>query len=315
MDDEDTLDAYSRAVVGVVKLASPSVVNIRVAPTEGKENSRGGFGSGFVIAPDGFILTCSHVAQGGGKIVVTLPDGSELAAQLTGDDPASDLAVLRIDAGHLVALELGDSALVQAGQLAIAIGNPLGFQSTVSAGVVSALGRTFRAASGRLIDNVIQTDLALNPGNSGGPLMDSAGKVIGINTAIIEAAQGLGFAIPANTARRVVAALMHEGRVRRAWLGIGGHEVHLQRKSLRVHELDGDGGILLTMVEAHSPASRAGLHEGDLLVRLDGWRTESMDDLFRILDSQAVGKSLELVYLRGGQRRLVMVHPLAAPAR
>jgi S1-C subfamily serine protease len=308
MHDQELLDAYSLAVVAVVRSTSPSVVNIRVDGRDGPA----GFGSGFVFTPDGFILTCSHVVSGGHGLTVLLPDGESCAARLVGDDPPSDLAVIRIGQDSLPALELADSRQVMPGQLAIAIGNPLGFQSTVSAGVVSALGRSLRGSDGHLIDDVIQTDLALNPGNSGGPLMDSRGRVIGVNTAVIREAQGLGFAIPSNMAKAVAAALMHDGVVRRAWIGIGGQVVRLPRRILRVLDLEGDGAVVLGQVEPSSPASRAGLRVGDVLLRLDGWRVESMDDLFRLLGSQAVGRSLELVYLRDGQRRLVMLHPQAA---
>jgi S1-C subfamily serine protease len=306
LDDALMLDTYSQTVSLVVRRSQASVVHIKVLQSNGKDQASG---SGFIFTPDGFILTNSHVVHEADAVEVHLFDGSHHLARLIGEDPATDLAVIRISADGLTALELTDSESLAVGQIAIAIGNPLGFESTVTAGVVSAVGRAFRSGNGRLIDNVIQTDAALNPGNSGGPLMDSSGRVIGVNTAVIPQAQGLCFAIPSNTARLVASALMHEGRVRRAWLGIGGQKVNLPRKVIRYHNLSGDCGIFLITVEEKSPAWQVGLRDGDIIVALDGHRLESMDDLFRLLTGEAVGRPMDLVYLRGVEKQTARVKP------
>ena len=310
--DGALLDAYSRAVVSAAKRASPAVVNIEV---KGKpkqavdrrtgrafEMPSGGSGSGFVFTPDGLILTNSHVVHGAEEIRVTLADGRAFAASLVGDDPETDLAVISIHAPSngpsLASVEFGDSAAIEVGQLVVAIGNPYGFQYTVTAGVVSNLARSFRSKTGRLADNIIQTDAALNPGNSGGPLVDSAGRVIGVNTAIIAGAQGICFAIPAKTAQFIASRLIRDGRVRRSYLGVGGQNVPLHRRVVRYHDLPADAGVLVVSVDPASPAHDAGLMEGDVLVSLDGKPVQHIDDLQRILTEEKVGVRIPMVLLR-----------------
>ena len=271
--DDELLDGYSKTVTRAVETVGPTVVNIRVhkarrAGPRGPES--GGTGSGFVIAPDGFILTNSHVVHDADTLEVTLADGLAFAADLIGEDPETDLAVVRINASQLAHARLGDSRTVRAGQIAIAIGSPFGFQQTVTAGVVSALDRSMRSQSGRLIDNVIQTDAALNPGNSGGPLVNSRGEVIGVNTAIILPAQGICFAIASNTAEFVAAWLIKEGRIRRSWIGVIGQNVPIHRRVVRFHRLAADFGVLVAGIEPGSPASRAGLRVGGCHRRVRG---------------------------------------------
>ncbi|MCE9548648.1 MAG: trypsin-like peptidase domain-containing protein [Planctomycetia bacterium] len=307
----DLLDAYSRAVAGTVDAVGPTVVNIEVWRNAGDE--RHGSGSGFVFQRDGFILTNSHVVHGAGKVRVTLSDGFQLDAAVIGDDPATDLAVLRVRSADLPAAELADSAAVRVGQLAIAIGNPFGFQATVTAGVVSALGRTLRSTSGRLIENVIQTDAALNPGNSGGPLVDSRGRVIGVNTAIILPAQGICFATASNTARFVAAELVARGKVRRAYLGVAGQNVQLHRRTIREHDLLQEGGVLVMSADPGTPAQRAGLREGDVLIELADRPVTSVDDLHRLLAPQQIGQPSEVTVLREGSLVRVEITPTEAP--
>ena len=268
--DHVLLDEYSRTVVGAVERVAPAVVNIEIEQ-QSKSHSRhiGGSGSGFVITPDGFILTNSHVVHGASQIVVNLSDGRDYPAQLIGDDPETDLAVIRIDAPHLVHVRLADSESLRVGQIAIAIGNPLGFQASVTAGVISALGRSMYSQSGRLIDNIIQTDAALNPGNSGGPLVNSAGEVIGVNTAMIRPAQGICFAIASNTAKLVAGWLIRDGRIRRSYIGVAGQNVPLHRRIVRFYNLALQTGVLIVSVEKNSPAQRTGLREGDIIVAFD----------------------------------------------
>ena len=273
--DAELLDVYSQTVAGVAERISPSVVQIRSYQKEGPAGS----GSEFAFTPD------------------TL-DGRILTASLIGSDPDTDVAVLKIDPNEVPAVKLGDSNKLRVGQMAIAIGNPYGFQFTVTAGVVSALGRSMRSESGRLIDEVIQTDAALNPGNSGGPLLDSKGEVIGINTAIIPTAQGICFAVPIHTAQRVALTLLREGEVRRAFLGVGGQTVPLPRLVVRAHEIAGDSAVLVLQVEPSSPAARAGLEQGDLIVELDGKRVETVDDLHRILVETMIGFKTSVAILR-----------------
>jgi S1-C subfamily serine protease len=265
---------------------------------------QGGAGSGFVFTPDGYVLTNSHVVHGASRIEVLLNDGSRMQAEAVGDDPDTDLAVIRIEAPHLVSARLGDSHRVQVGQLVVAIGNPYGFDCTVTAGVVSALGRSFRSSSGRLIDNIIQTDAALNPGNSGGPLVSSRGDVVGVNTAVILPAQGLSFAVGINTAHWVVPLLLREGRVRRSFLGLGGQNVRILRRVVRHHHLPNERGVLAISVESGSPAEKAGVREGDVIVALDSVAVEGIDDLHRLLTASRVGKEAQLTVLRGGVQRL-----------
>ncbi|HEX9076007.1 MAG TPA: trypsin-like peptidase domain-containing protein [Anaerolineae bacterium] len=309
--DEELLDAYSHAVVGVVDKVGPAVVSIRVKKAAASPRQPGGegAGSGVIIAPDGFVLTNNHVVEGVTGAEVSLTDGSILPAQIVGTDPATDLAVLRVGANGLPSAALGDSSSLRVGQLAIAIGNPFGFQSTVSTGVVSALGRSLRSQSGWLIDNVIQTDVPLNPGNSGGPLVDSRGRVIGINTAMIFMAQGISFAVPVNTAKWVVGELVTRGKVRRAHLGIAGQVRPLHRRVQRYFELKTTSGVEVMSVEENGPASRAGLLVGDVVIGLDGQEVATVDDIHRLLTRQAENRQFTLTILRGTERREVQVSP------
>ena len=306
--DDSLLDAYSRAVTSAVERVSPSVVNIEVhhaaSPTRsGEPRERHGGGSGFVFTPDGLILTNSHVVHDARRIEVTLADGRRMPASAIGDDPASDLAVIRIDEARadepaLTAAALGDSQQLRVGQLVIAIGNPYGFQSTVTAGVVSALGRSLRSYSGRLIDDVIQTDAALNPGNSGGPLVDSAGRVVGVNTATILPAQGICFAIGITTAKFVASRLLRDGRIRRSYIGVSAQTVPVHRRVVRFYDLPKESGALVLSVEENSPSKRAGLRDGDIIVALEGKPVAGVDDLHRVLTDVRVGVSCSLTVLR-----------------
>jgi len=300
------MDAYSRAVTAAVELVAPAVVSIDVRKS-GRESGRrppaqAGTGSGFVFAADGLILTNSHVVEDASQIDVTLPDGREQRADLIGHDPDTDVAVLRISAPELTALTFGDSQTLRPGQLVIAIGNPYGFQHTVTTGVVSALGRSLRARSGRLIEHVIQTDAALNPGNSGGPLVTSAGQVVGVNTAIIVGGQGLSFAVPIRTVITVLPSLLREGRVRRGYLGVAGQDVPLLRRVTRFHHLKQAAGVLVISLEADGPARSAGLREGDIIVSLDGVLITSLDDLHRVLTNERIGTTAVLGIIRNLER-------------
>ncbi len=304
--DDQILDAYSRAVVTAAEKVSPSVINIEVhhqsrhrrANDPRRRQEMRGNGSGFIFTPDGFILTNSHVVHEAAKIEVTLSDGRRFQADLIGDDPDTDLAVVRIDAPNLGPVSLGDSQTIRAGQLVIAIGNPYGFQFTVTAGVVSALGRSLRSTSGRLIDSVIQTDAALNPGNSGGPLVTTHGEVIGVNTAVILPAQGICFAIGINTAKFVAGRLIKDGKIRRGYIGVGGQTVPLPRRIVRYHHLSVESGILVVTVEPQSPAQRAGLLEGDLIIGFAGRPIAGIDDLHRLLAEEQLGVQSTLTILR-----------------
>lgn len=299
------LDAYSQAVVGAVQHVGPAVVHIQV-----RQGRSGGTGSGFVFTPDGFILTNSHVVHGAGEIIASTSTGERFNAELVGDDPDTDLAVIR--GGHgLVSVPLGSSRRLTVGQLVIAIGNPLGFQHTVTAGVISALGRTMRSHSGRLIDGVIQTDAALNPGNSGGPLVDSRGQVVGVNTATIMGAQGICFAIGADTAEFVASRLIRDGRIRRSYIGVTGQGVSLHRRLVRYYDLPVEGGLLLLNVAAGSPAERAGLRERDILVRFAGKPIGSVDDLHRMLTDERTGVVSEVEVVRGAELLKLAVTPQA----
>lgn len=314
--DEKLLDAYSQAVISVVDKVSPAVVNIDV-----KRQLRGrrrnnqsveevqGNGSGFIFTQDGYILTNSHVVHNATKLEVTLSDGRSFEAELIGDDPDTDLAVVRIHAPNLVAAHLGDSQLLKAGQLAIAIGNPYGFQTTVTTGVVSALGRSFRSRSGRLIDNIIQTDAALNPGNSGGPLVTSHGEVIGINTAVIMSAQGICFAVPINTAKMILTPLIKDGKIRRGYIGIGGQNVPLPRRVVLFHELSVESGVLVISIENNSPAQKAGLIEGDVIVGINNQPIASIDDLHKLLTHDGVGVRSPLTIIRHSEKLVLDVMP------
>jgi len=313
---EALLDAYSRAVVGAADKVSPSVVNIEVWH-QARNASRlpigagdaQSSGSGFIFTPDGFILTNSHVVQGAGKIEVSLLDGRRFRAQTVGDDPGTDLAVIRIDAPNLSAAPLGNSQSIRVGQLVVAIGNPYGFQCTVTAGVVSALGRSLRSQNGRLIDSVIQTDAALNPGNSGGPLVTSRGDVIGVNTAVITPAQGICFAIGINTAKFVVASLMKYGRVRRSYIGVAGLNVPLLRRVVRFHGLSIESGVMVDSIEADSPAVRAGLRKGDIIVGFGGASIPGIDELHKMLTEEKVGLTHPIAILRGAEKLHLNIVP------
>jgi S1-C subfamily serine protease len=317
--DDSLLDAYSRAVTGAVELISPSVVNIEVHQSAGRSRSgepreRRGGGSGFVFTPDGLILTNSHVVHDAVRIEVTLSDGRRMPATAIGDDPASDLAVVqiekpRIDEPGLTVAALGDSQQLRVGQLVIAIGNPYGFQSTVTAGVVSALGRSLRSYSGRLIDDVVQTDAALNPGNSGGPLVDSMGRVIGVNTATILPAQGICFAIGINTAKFVASRLLRDGRIRRSYIGVSAQTVPVHRRVVRFYDLPKETGALVLSLEENSPAKRAGLRDGDVIVALDGKPVAGVDDLHRVLTDVRVALSCSLTILRRTEKLELKIVP------
>jgi S1-C subfamily serine protease len=308
-EDQALLDAYSRAVIDVVDRVGPAVVGIAVRA----EKSPGGSGSGVVVAPDGLVLTNSHVAGASGaatRITVTTADGQELRARLVGDDPDTDLALLRVDeAVTLPAAPLGDSKRLKRGQLVIAIGNPLGFDSTVTTGIVSALGRSLRARSGRLIDDVIQTDAALNPGNSGGPLVSSRGEVVGINTAVIMGAQGICFAVAANTASFVLGELVRHGRVRRAFIGISAQQTAIPPRRRRAAGLTQDSAVMVGVVESGGAADRSGLKAGDILLGLDGVVITGADDLIRALTGEKIGRSVALDVLRGSERLSVSLVP------
>jgi S1-C subfamily serine protease len=306
ISDGELLDAYSQAVIGAAEKVSPSVVNIEVSTADRR---RGGSGSGFVFTPDGFLLTNSHVVHSASKIEVTLLDGRRGEAQLIGDDPETDLAVLRINAPNLMSVAFGDSNKIRVGQLAIAIGNPYGFQYSVTAGVVSALGRSLRSGTGRLIDNVIQTDAALNPGNSGGPLVNSRGEVIGVNTAVILPAQGICLATAINTAKFVAGQLIKEGRVRRSYIGVAGQAVSLHRRLVRYHNLAVETGILVVSAEPGGPSSKAGVQEGDVIVAYDDLPIASIDDLHRLLTDQKVGVKSNLTVIRRNEKLTLSITP------
>ena len=298
--DDALLDAYSASVTGAVARVAPAVAHLRVMDKRrSASGGRAGSGSGFVITPDGYLITNSHVAGGAASIEVTLSDGRGASAEVVGDDPDSDLAVLKVAASDLAWCRFGDSRKVRVGQIAVAIGSPYGFQHTVTAGIVSGLGRSMRARTGRLLDNVLQTDAALNPGNSGGPLVDARGEVIGVNTAVVVAAQGICFAIASATAERVAVALIREGRVRRAWLGVGGETVPLARRIVRHFALARESGVRIDQVEPSSPATAAGLARGDIIVALDATPIGDVDDLQRALGADAIGRSAALEVLRG----------------
>jgi S1-C subfamily serine protease len=310
--DDELLDSYSQSVTRAVEKVGPAVVNIRVQKSGGEHprgSESGGSGSGFVIAPDGFILTNSHVVHGADKLEVTLADGQVYRATLVGEDPETDLAVLRINASQLAHARLGNSKSIRVGQIAVAIGSPFGFQQTVTAGVVSALGRSMRSQSGRLIDNVIQTDAALNPGNSGGPLVNSRGEVIGVNTAIILPAQGICFAIASNTAEFVAAWLIKERRIRRSWIGVVGQNVPIHRRVVRFHHLPAEHGVLVAGIEPGSPASRAGLRNGDVIVAFSGEAVSSIDELHRHLVAKVIGVPSLVTIIRHTEKLDLVVTP------
>src|SRR5215470_8172412 len=315
--DEELLDAYSRAVVNAVEKVNPAVVSIEVyglpLTSSGAESQRAlrpqGHGSGFLFTPDGFILTNSHVVHQARRIEVALTDGRRFPAELVGDDPDTDLAVVRIAGTQLIAAQLGDSQALRVGQLVIALGNPYGFQCTVTAGVVSALGRSLRSQSGRLIDNLIQTDAALNPGNSGGPLVTSRGEVVGVNTAVILPAQGICFAIAASTAKFVAGRLIKDGRIRRSYLGVGGQNITLPRRLVRFYNLPIERGVVVVSVEPNSPAHRAGVYEGDVIIGYGDRIVASIDDLQRLMTEEQVGSRSILTLIRRTERIELAIVP------
>jgi S1-C subfamily serine protease len=313
----EILDAYSRAVMEAAERVSPSVVYIQVTGRPNGRSRQGpqevtGTGSGFIFTPDGFILTNSHVVHGSSKIDVTLMDGRKFQAQLIGDDPDTDLAVIRITAPNLVPAQLGDSHSIRVGQLVIAIGNPFGFQYTVTAGVVSALGRSLRAQSGRLMDGVIQTDAALNPGNSGGPLVNSRGEVIGVNTATILPAQGICFATSIDTAKFVAGRLIRDGKISRSYIGVAGQNVPLPRQIVRFYQLPVETAVLVVSFETNggaSAAKEAGMLAGDLLIEFDGVPIRGIDDLHRLLTDEQIGKRVPVTVIRGVQKLSIELVP------
>jgi S1-C subfamily serine protease len=315
--DEELLDAYSQAVISAAEKVSPSVVNIEVyqrlrsrrATDSRRSREAHGGGSGFIFTPDGFILTNSHVVHRASRIEVTLADGRQFQAELIGDDPDTDLAVVRISAPNLVPVVWGDSQTIRVGQLVIAIGNPYGFQYTVTAGVVSALGRSLRSRSGRLMDNIVQTDAALNPGNSGGPLVNSRGEVIGVNTAVILPAQGICFAIAINTAKFVAGQLIKEGRIRRSYIGVAGQVVQLHRRMVRFHNLMVESGVMIISVEPESPAQKAGLRPGDVIVGYGDQPIAGIDDLHRLLTDKQVGIRSPLAVIRRAEKLMLEIVP------
>jgi S1-C subfamily serine protease len=311
-DDSVLLDEYSRTVVAAVERVALAVVNVEIKQQVNGRRSQGeigGSGSGFVIAPDGFILTNSHVVHHASEITTTLPGGGEYRAQLVGDDPDTDLAVIRIDAPRLRHVRLADSENLRVGQIVIAIGNPLGFQASVTAGVISALGRSMRAQSGRLIDNIIQTDAALNPGNSGGPLVNSAGEVIGVNTAMIRPAQGICFAIASNTAKFVAGWLIKEGRIRRSYIGVAGQNMPIHRRIVRFYNLPRETGVLVVSVENDSPATRSGLREGDLIIAFDSTAIGSIYELHKVLVGEQIGREAIITIIRHTEKLDLPIWP------
>jgi S1-C subfamily serine protease len=302
--DSELLDAYSQAVSGVAERTNPSVVHIEIEV----DGERKGTGSGFIFAPDGYILTNSHVVEKAKGLKAMLSDGSGFDAQLIGRDPETDLAVIKIDAPKLVAAPLGDSDRLKAGQLVVAIGSPYGFQYTVTAGVVSALGRSMRSSTGHLIDNIIQTDAALNPGNSGGPLLNSRGEVIGVNTAVIMPAQGICFAVPINTAKFVITELLRHGRIKRGRLGVACQNVSISRRIVRHYDLPVEKGILVIGVEPRSPAERM-LAQGDIILAIDGRYISTSDELHNMLGKDSIGRQMMLTILRNGNPRNISITP------
>jgi S1-C subfamily serine protease len=310
-DDRALLDAYSNAVIGITERVGPAVVRVETGSKAPQSQERGGLGSGIVISPDGLVLTNSHVVGVSKQIRLRDSEGIVTDARVLGVDPDTDLALLRADgARDLHYASLGDSKRLRRGQLVVAIGNPLGFESTVTAGVVSALGRSIRSVSGRTIEDVIQTDAALNPGNSGGPLVSSAGEVIGINTAIISGAQGICFAVASNTAQFVLSEIIRHGYVRRAHVGVSGQSAPVPRRHAVLAGIENKMGALLTQIEPDGPAAKAGILPGDVVVRLDGVDVNGVDDLIRVLDRDRIDRTLEMDVLRMGRLRAIDIHPI-----
>ncbi len=321
--DDSLLDVYSRSVISAAEKVSPSVVNIDVHQRlRGRQAANPHFppelhgsGSGFIFTPDGFILTNSHVVHNATKIEVILTDGRRFQADMVGDDPDTDLAVVRIDASNVLPANLGDSHSIRVGQLVIAIGNPYGFQCSVTAGVVSALGRSLRSSSGRLIDDIIQTDAALNPGNSGGPLVTSRGDVIGVSTAVILPAQGICFAIGINTAKFVAGRLIKDGTIRRGYIGVAGQNVPLPRRIVRFHSLPVESGVSVVSIENNSAAQRAGLIERDVIVGYDGQPISGIDDLHRLLTEKQIGLASQLTIIRRSEKMVLDIVPEESKTR
>ena len=315
-DDAAILDAYSHAVIGVADRVGPAVVRVETRKKDGNGRPAGGVGSGVIIAPDGLVLTNSHVVEGGREFRLTDAEGRVMEARLLGEDPDTDLALLRADsARNLPSATLGNSKALRRGQLVVAIGNPLGFESTVTAGVISALGRSLRAKSGRLIEDVIQTDAALNPGNSGGPLVASHGEVVGINTAIIMGAQGICFAVASNTAQLVLSELIRHGRVRRGFIGIAGQTVAVPRRHARAADIDNASGAMITTIEQGAPADTGGLMTLDVIVQVDGETVTGVDDLIRLLNADRIGRIVTFDVLRRGMLRQFDITPTERVAR
>ncbi|HLJ89512.1 MAG TPA: trypsin-like peptidase domain-containing protein [Candidatus Angelobacter sp.] len=307
--EDEAMDAYSRVVTRVADTVSPSVVGIQVETTGQRGQQRGGGGSGFVFTPDGFVLTNSHVVHNASRIKVLTLDSGEHQAQLIGEDPDTDLALLRVDASSLRPVKLGDSRKIRVGQLVVAIGSPYGFQYTVTTGVVSALGRTLRSQSGRQIEDVIQTDAALNPGNSGGPLVNSAGEIVGVNTATIMPAQGLCFAISVNTAQFIATKLIRDGFIRRSYIGVQAQTASVNHTIARYYDLKSETGALVVAVEPSGPAHKGGLREGDIIVALNGTPVEGVDVLHRLLSEDTIQHLTKLTVLRGSHRMEISVVP------
>jgi S1-C subfamily serine protease len=303
------MDAYSQIITSALERASKGVVKIDILTRQNGKTSQGGTGSGFIFSSDGYVLTNSHVIQRAEKIMLTLHDGAEEEATIIGDDPDTDLALLKTYARDYAPVTLGDSEALKIGQLAIAIGNPLGFQYTVTSGIISSLGRSMRAYTGRLIDNVIQTDAALNPGNSGGPMIDGAGAVIGVNTAIIQGAQNLSFAVSINTAKHVIPQLIKDGKVRRAYVGVGTQQVQLHQRLIQFHNLPNHRALYVLTVEPKSPAAEAGLQQGDILISFNSHPIESVDDLFARLTAETIDSVQYLSVLRDKQRKVLEIYP------
>jgi len=310
-NDHALLDAYSNAVIDVTERVGPAVVRVETGSGLPNARERGGLGSGIVISPDGLVLTNSHVVGASKQIRLRDQEGIVTEARVLGVDPDTDLALLRADgARNLHYASLGNSKYLRRGQLVVAIGNPLGFESTVTAGVVSALGRSIRSVGGRIIEDVIQTDAALNPGNSGGPLVSSAAEVIGINTAIIAGAQGICFAVASNTAQFVLSEIIRYGYVRRAYIGVSGQTAPIPRRHAVIAGIENKMGALLAQIEPDGPAAQAGLLPGDVAIRLDGVQLHGVDDLIRALDRDRIGRNLEMEVLRMGRLRAIRIHPV-----
>ncbi|MHB8271905.1 S1C family serine protease [Bradyrhizobium sp.] len=315
VDDQALLDAYSNAVIGVTERVGPAVVRVETIATRSSSRERGGRGSGIVISPDGLVLTNSHVVGSSKQIRIRDSEGGVTDARVLGVDPDTDLALLRADVSrNLQFAALGNSKNLRRGQLVVAIGNPLGFESTVTAGVVSALGRSIRSVNGRTIEDVIQTDAALNPGNSGGPLVSSSAEVIGINTAIINGAQGICFAVASNTAQFVLSEIIRHGHVRRAYIGVSAQTAPIPRRHAVVAGIDNTMGALLAQLEPDGPAAGAGLLPGDVVTRLDGVDIHGVDDLIRALDRDRIDRTLQMEVLRMGRARAIDIHPIERKA-